>query len=323
MNQTLEKTPAPAAPFSSAHLLPEQSVERGAFAERIVSLKHRLHELPMFSDDGLREIIDRHPREGLSICGMNDRNREGWTEGQLGDLNGAQILEAVNRGRFWLNVREVYRHQAAFTAMVDQLYDEMAQLDADLVTDWRNATLLISSPSAYVNFHLDVPCNLLWHIRGVKRVWIYPRDNDAVVTRRDLFATVAQEQTEMLNYNSEMDQLAFASEMQPGDMFSWPQHSPHRVDNVEGLNVSLSTEHLTSRSRRRIRVLQANHFLRTRLGIRAQDECEENFGARLKRAAATGFLAARKLWGAKPQGKAGYPVTFSVDPNAPNARIEL
>ena len=318
MNQLLQE-----APPASDHLLTGQDVERGAFATRIVSLKHRLHELPMFSDDGLREIIDRHPREGLSICGMNDRQRDGWTEGKLGSLGGEQILDAIQHGQFWLNVREIYRRQPEFTELVDQLYDEMARLDPDLEPEWRNATLLISSPTAYVNYHLDVPCNLLWHIRGVKRVWIYPRDNDAVLSRSDLFATVAQEQNEMLHYNPEMDELAVVSDMLPGDMFSWPQHSPHRVDNVEGLNVSLSTEHLTKRARRRIRVLQANHFLRTRLGVPAHDERDSTLTAMAKRCAVTGFLAARKLCGSKPQGKAGYPVTFALDPEAPNGRVEL
>ncbi|MCA9176639.1 MAG: cupin-like domain-containing protein [Planctomycetales bacterium] len=304
-------------------LIHHESLEPGAFETRIVALKHRLHELDWFSDEGLAEIIERHPRHALSICGMRDRNKEGWTEGRHDGLSGAQILDSLQRGRFWLNVREIYQHQPAFKDLVDQLYREMEQVDPLLSTQWRNATLLISSPTAFVNFHLDVPCNLLWHIRGVKRVWIYPRDEESVVTRPDLFATIAQEQTEMLHYDPAMDERAMVSDMQPGDMFSWPQHSPHRVDNIEGLNVSLSTEHLTTNARRRIRVLQANHFLRTRLGVAALDERTDTVGAMCKRAGATGFLALRKLLGRRPQGKKGYPVTFKLDPAAPEARVEL
>lgn len=303
-------------------VLPE-SLEPDAFRERIVSLKHRLHELPMFSDEGLLELIERHPRHALSICGMSDRSRGGWTEGELGELTAEQVLEALRVGRFWLNVRRIYEHQPAVRELVDRLYDELRLLDPDLRPTWKNATLLVSSPSAYVNFHVDVPCNLLWHIRGVKRVWIYPRDDERVVSASDLAATVAQQQTEMLPYDQAMDEHALCAEMRPGEMFSWPQNSPHRVDNVEGLNVSLSTEHLTGGARQRIRVLQANHYLRSTLGVPASDDRVETAAGRAKMLGATGYLAVRKLLRLRPRGKAGYPVTFRVEPTAPGARVEL
>ncbi len=309
--------------MSTEPLVVPQTLEPGAFDRQVVCVRHRLHETPLFDDAGLAKIIDQHPRHALSICGMDDREHTGWTEGRLENLDGQAILEALQRGRFWLNVREIYTHQEVFREMVDQLYRELLALDPDLRTLWRNATLLISSPTAFVNFHLDVPCNLLWHIRGVKRVWIYPRDHPESVTPHDLAATVAQEQTEMLRYTPSMDALADCRDMHPGDMFSWPQNSPHRVDNLSEINVSLSTEHLTPAARRRIRVLQANHFLNTRLGIPAHSDATHGAVAAMKRLTAAGWLAARKLTGRRARGKAGYPVTFRVDPNAPHARVEL
>ena len=38
---------------------------------------------------------------------------------------------------------------------------------------------------------------------------------------------------------------------------AWPQNAPHRVSNLDGLNVSLSTEYFTRQSRRRFQVFVA------------------------------------------------------------------
>lgn len=308
----------------AAPLVTPTEIQAGDFARRIVLVKHRLHELSLFQGAGLEEILESHPRSALSICGMADRNdKESWTEGELGDLSAAQLLETMERGMFWLNVRQIYQHQPAFRQLVDQLYDEIEQADPELRTNWRNATLLISSPSAFVNFHLDVPCNLLWHIRGTKRVWVYPRDNEAVVTSENLNATVAQDQTEMLPYDEGMDAHAEVFDLEPGQMISWPQNSPHRVDNLAGLNISLSTEHLTAAARRRIRVLQANHYLRRTLGVAPRGETTRGLGATAKIAGVSAFLGARKILGKRARGAAGFPVTFRLDPDAPGGRVEL
>ena len=51
-------------------------------------------------------------------------------------------------------------------------------------------------------------------------------------------------------------------DLQPGEMVTWPQHTPHRVVNTDGVNVSLSTEHMTSRAARRNNVFLANRHFR-------------------------------------------------------------
>ena len=303
--------------------LEPHTLRHGDLDARVVTLRHRLQALDWFDDSGLAEIIDQHPRHALSICGMTDRGVAGWTEGRLGDLDGAAIVSAIARGKFWLNVRRIYQHQARFGELVDALYEELAILDPAWNPGWRNATLLISSPTAYVNYHLDVPSNLLWHIRGVKRVWVYPRESEQVVTAEDLAATVAQRRTEMLRFEPSMDGLAEQRDLHPGDFIAWPQHSPHRVDNLEGLNVSLSTEHLTPEGRKRIRVLQANYALKTYLGMPTRATETRGLWPLAKQAAAVGYLAARKLWRSQPQGAAGYPVTFELDPEAADGRREL
>ncbi len=51
---------------------------------------------------------------------------------------------------------------------------------------------------------------------------------------------------------SEFDAYATQFDLEPGDVLSWPQNSPHRVHVVEGLSVSISSFHQTERSAPRI-----------------------------------------------------------------------
>mgnify|MGYP007089524400 CR=1 FL=1 len=50
-------------------------------------------------------------------------------------------------------------------------------------------------------------------------------------------------------------------------MLHWPLNSPHKVDNHDCLNVSVTTEHWTPEIRRSQMVNVANGVLRQRLGI--------------------------------------------------------
>jgi hypothetical protein len=93
----------------------------------------------------------------------------------------------------------------------------------------------------------------------------------------------------------------------------WPQMAPHRVNNLEGLNVSLSTEHKNARAIRRINVYQANALLRRKLGWGYRSTRVEGVAAQAKQ---TLIRAHRYL--TKPFNKTTppftYPKTFLVDP---------
>ncbi len=99
-------------------------------------------------------------------------------------------------------------------------------------------------------------------------------------------------------------------------MITWPQLTPHRVTNLEGLNVSLSTEHKNPRARRRLNVYQANHFLRSRCGI-APSTCHiDGLTSHFKQALARTIRYSSRLLN-KQQGQFVYPKSFIVDPNEP------
>ena len=65
-----------------------------------------------------------------------------------------------------------------------------------------------------------------------------------------------------LPYDPSFDDHAVSHDLGPGDMVTWPQNTPHRVENLEGLNVSLTTEHYDQAAVRKRTTYLANHYLR-------------------------------------------------------------
>ncbi len=253
----------------NVHGVTLDSDQRRVFGEAPLIGSHSLHELELFSDDCLAALLDRHPREHLYALTMgNDPTR--WDENRLAlhdGLSGRELLTAVKRGRLWLNVKRVDEHEPEYARIVRELYEQLMTLVPGFTVDAVKTTLLISSPRALVYYHVDGAPSLLWHLRGEKRVWMYPALDERFIARElleDIHAGVAHE---YVPYEPHFDRHAQARVLVPGQFASWPQNAPHRVTNLDSLNVSLNTEHYTPASRRRARVYSANRFLRTKLKI--------------------------------------------------------
>jgi hypothetical protein len=257
---------------------------RHDFGQRAMVAGHDLAGHPLFTDPALCELLDSFPRQHLYAFTMGDdptrpeENRLASTDG----VGGAELLEAVRHGRFWLNLTRIDRVDARFRKLIDALYAGLTRLTPHFKPKSCQGTLIISSPKALVYYHADAPGNMLWHIRGRKRIWIYPALDERYLTREmleDIFAGVRHE---YVPYQPTYDQGAVYYDLEPGQWVAWPHNAPHRVTNLEGVNVSLSTEHFTTETLRRQRVYVANRFLRTRLGWKDPSPREEGAAAMLK-----------------------------------------
>jgi hypothetical protein len=105
-------------------------------------------------------------------------------------------------------------------------------------------------------------------VRGRKRVWVYPALDHHFLPSHLLEDIFAGARHEFVPYVAAMDDGAAVFDLDPGQWIAWPQNSPHRITNLDSVNVSLVTDHVTRASQRRTRVYLANRFLRTRLGVR-------------------------------------------------------
>ena len=279
---------------------------------------HRLQELEMFRDENLVKIIAAHPRTdlGINTMGTDPERHLEWQEGRAGDLSASRLLQAVSAGRIWLNLRRVMDHHPEYKQLVNRIYEELEATCPGLSTYNRSANLLISSPTAIVYYHLDCPVNMLWHIRGSKRVWAYPLES-GIVSPETIEGVLCGEKSEELEFCKSWDEMAVEYDLQPGEMITWPQHTPHRVVNTGGVNISLSTEHMTKRAARRNNVFLANRHFRQIFGGEFRSTELTGWRPALKEMTLRVMRRIPKLAPASPQGYK-YPVTFEVDLDAPH-----
>lgn len=286
--------------------------------EGVLVAPHRLAETGLFTDDALAEIIDTHPAEDMSIStmGVNPEVFD-WREGERNGVSGRELVQLVREGQLWINCRKMLDNNGEYARVFNQLYNEIEAGKPGFQAQQRTANLLISSPTAWVPYHVDMPVNMLWHIRGKKRVWVYPHFDERFASAHVLEKVCSGEWSEDIPYDPSFDKYALVYDAEPGQLITWPQVAPHRVQNLEGLNVSLSTEHKNPRARRRINVHTCNHLMRTRFGKVCKSTSADGLAAHGKQALARAFRMAGKLVG-KQKEQFVYPKTFVVDPQSPH-----
>jgi len=244
---------------------PEHTADWGKAPLRI---EHRLHNHELFSFDALADLIDCYPREQYALVHMGaQKERRLWREGDIGGMPGHKVIEAIANGRMWLNLRNVGAVDKRYREVLDRIFEEVARNVPGYVTYARTSGILISSPNAQVYYHIDLPGQSLWQMHGRKRVFLYP-DKAPFLTPEQL-ETVALYEVEVdVPYEPWYEEHATVFEIGGGEMLHWPLNAPHRVENLDCLNVSMTTEYWTQAVRRRQMINMANGILRHKLGIR-------------------------------------------------------
>jgi len=212
-------------------------------------------------------LLDRYPSEKIGVFTMED-TVDTWRRGRLGKIRGADLLDQVREGRIWLNLRGASDCNNEVGAIRDDIFRETRDRVPGFHPFRTDVGLLISSPRAKVFYHLDIPRVMLFHLRGHKRIHVYPRD-EAFILPRDLENVARGLTEEEIPYADRLDAGAAVFDLEPGDMVHWPQNAPHRIDNGDDLNVSLSVEFMSPMALLRANALYANGWLRERTGLRA------------------------------------------------------
>ncbi len=284
--------------------------------EGVLVARHKLADSGLFTDEALAEIIDSYPVTDLSVNTMGvEPCVFDWREGDRNGVDGETLIALVRRGRLWINCRNMLVNQPRYAQAIHSLFDDIEANKPGFRAEQRTANLLISSPGAWVPYHVDMPVNMLWHIRGKKRVWVYPYHDNRFASPLVLGKVCAGEWSEEIPYDPSFDRYALVFDAEPGQVITWPQLAPHRVENLDGLNVSLSTEHKNARAKRRINVHTANNWLRKKGRVGDASIGVDGVAAHAKQWLARGLRYAAKFTG---QSKPGftYPKTFVVDPSA-------
>jgi len=91
-----------------------------------IRLEHEMHKSTAFSIDDLakldRVLSARTLQPGADRARGSSRV---WREGDIGNLSGREVIEAISRGGLWLNMRDVGMVDSRYRKLVDQMFEEI------------------------------------------------------------------------------------------------------------------------------------------------------------------------------------------------------
>jgi hypothetical protein len=256
--------------------------------------RHRFQETGLFTDEALAALIDRYPRDRLQVftMGTDPTNNSDWAPVDTTGVSGAEMLRAAAVGRFWIKLMRLDLVDRELSELVNRAHEGIWSNAPGMLPGRLRPLLLISSPGALVYYHADAYPTMLWHVRGSKRVWIYPACKPDLVDPRLMEQIYAGEIDEEIPYQPSFDQQAHVFDLLPGQLLTWPLNAPHRIVNHNSVNVSVSVQYATRRGDQRSLVYHANHYFRKKLGLPMRSTVEGGLGAALK---CTAFRVVRKL----------------------------
>ncbi|MCB1474719.1 MAG: hypothetical protein H6883_03780 [Rhodobiaceae bacterium] len=231
-----------------------------------IRLQHRLAETGLFTDEALAEIIDRYPVESYSLISMGAFGSERrWRIGRVDGLSGREIIDAIRENQLWLNLRSIDQVDPRFASLFATFLKELGEDVGGLDAFPGKMGVLISGPRTKVDYHADLPGQSLWQIRGEKTVYVYPPE--APYISDEQLQDITYDGVEKLDYEKAFDEGAAVLPLKPGEMLHWQLNAPHRVENGDMMNVSVTTEYLTTPIKRLNHMNLANAILRHRFGI--------------------------------------------------------
>src|SRR5690606_27046476 len=92
-----------------------------------LKLGHSLAGLDMFNDSSLAALIDTVPANHLAITTMaaTGHDNRNWKYCDRTGLKGADVLEAVKKGRLWINITSIHEVDPYFATLLERMYEEL------------------------------------------------------------------------------------------------------------------------------------------------------------------------------------------------------
>jgi len=296
---------------------------RRDFRRKPVVVQHNYHEHHAFSDISLAALIERHPKDLVDFCTMGEdsQDRDSWRAGDPGSLSGLELIDAVRKGKLWINLRHAMDLDPEYRPIFDSMLADMKHANPGFKPLVAEAGILISSPKAQVFLHSDVSETMLWHMRGVKRFRVLP-PTTPYLSDQDMESVLLHEQTEDIAFNPDWDKEAFTVDLHPGMAANWPLHGPHRIQNQSGVNVSVPFEISTIESRRKNSVLHANGILRRHFSLNPTSSETHGLTALFKHLLSSAMKLKVKFSGGDQKPMPKSERTFDIDPMAPEGFVD-
>ncbi len=283
------------------------------FQKEVLTFGHDLESSGLFTDDALIALLEKHPSEQLDVCSMSDNPDPRFpNEFLTGDFRGVPakaLLDAAKAGRIWINVRKGMNLHPEYKKVLDAMYGGLAEKVGGKTYN-ANGGILISSPISQTPYHFDKTETILWHVRGKKRIYIYPL-NEKFIADKDYEAIITNDLVDDLPYEKGFDDEAQVFDLKAGEAITWPLNSPHRVDNGS-FCVSVTTEYSTRESGIKNANMIANAALRSKFG-RTPNYAQDGD---MKRYIKAGLGIALRRLGYVSNSAGPDMVKFRIDPDA-------
>lgn len=296
-----------------------QAQHEHLFGQHAIRLQHRLIETGLFTRESIGRLIERCPKSHL---GLESVSFEGDVHkriyGELGGASGLEAIAAIEKGSMWMNIRRVMEWAPEYNDLLNRIFAEFESRMDGFKTFKRNMGVLVSSPNAKVPYHADIQGQSLWQISGVKRVFVYPR-SDIFMPSKNIEKILLRETTEDMPYRSWFDEYATTFDLKPGEMLTWPLYAPHKVENHDCLNISVTMEHWTTPIWNSYAVHYGNGVLRRTLGLK--NSSTRDHGIHVYPKAAAAFLW--KKAGRQIEGDVVKTRDFRISSESANGRVAI
>jgi hypothetical protein len=229
---------------------------------------NQLHKLGIVTDDALIALLQDYPEALIDInsYSYDDQGQVSLKTGRRGHADGATILSEIKAGRLWVNLRDVETANVGLWDPIRKVFEaNMRELSIKPVK--LTGQLILSSPSTKVPFHFDPAGVMLFHLRGRKRIFVYPPDEQHL-QQAEMEQVIMRATTEELTYHKSYDANAQVFDLEEGQALIWPLYAPHRVENQGEFNVSLSLDFQTWETRFTRGAHYANGVMRQFMKIR-------------------------------------------------------
>jgi len=289
------------------------------FGKDIITVKHRLSETGLFTDDALARLLDKHPSNQLDVCTMSQEHElypNKFRTGDFRDCDGKTLIEAAKAGKVWINVRKAMNIHPEYKAVLDEMYGAIAEITGKPTFNARGG-ILISSPAARVPYHCDQTETILWHVRGKKRIYLYP-PTEKYLPDEAYQSIITNDREDDIPYTDDLDKGARVFDLGEDEMISWRLNAPHRVDN-QSYCISVTTEYSTKESAFKNSVMFTNAVLRQKFGVKAR-WADASMPEKYIKSVAGRVL--RKV-GAYNNVDSQDMVTFKVDKNVPGYVVDV
>ncbi len=236
------------------------------FQKGTVCVDHKLEETGLFTDAALITLLDKHPADMLDVCTMGEHELypNKFRTGDSRGCDGKTLLAAVKAGKLWINVRRAMNIHPEYKQVLDQMYGGISEKTGNKEFN-ANGGILISSPVAKVPYHTDRTHTVLWHVRGTKRVYIYPMTQKFISDAA--YEEVATNTIlDDLPYNGAFDKEAEILVLKGGEMAAWQLNQPHKVIN-ETFCVSVTTEYSNRESALKNAAMYTQAAMRRKFGV--------------------------------------------------------